>query len=151
MSENKDKCSGCGKRAQLVNKFFKLCLSCNNIRLHGDRYGKKPKTTVKSAFLNTEDTRFVLNFKNKRRDDLGLLTCEGCLGKSSNLDLSHLIPKSLKPELKRKTVNCQLLCRACHDTWEHKLEGVENLKCYQKNLETIKKLDPLYYERNFSQ
>lgn len=37
---NMEECNGCELERRIVNKFFGLCVECNNERLHGSKYGK---------------------------------------------------------------------------------------------------------------
>ena len=52
-------CSKCGEDLPIVNKHFKLCRDCNNIRLHGSKFGKQ--------YTNTLNNRTSLKASKKRR------------------------------------------------------------------------------------
>lgn len=41
------KCSECNKKKEIVNKHFGLCFECNNIRLHGNPFGKVYENSFK--------------------------------------------------------------------------------------------------------
>lgn len=138
-------CKECGS-PYVVNKKFMLCETHNNIRLHG-----KPFKTYKSGSAKLPKKNKNNEFRESKRAKDGLLFCEGCEVRAKHLDVSHLIPVSIRKDLENDDRNKQMLCRNCHDTWEHNKTGVENLFCYKKNLFLIQKMDPQYYYRNYGE
>lgn len=58
-------CSNCEEDKYIVNKYFKLCLECNNIRLYGNKYGKKPKIAIYSGRGRSKSFFSVDNIKKK--------------------------------------------------------------------------------------
>lgn len=49
-------CRECRQDLPIVNQFHKLCLTCNNIRLHGNKYGKQyDKAVFKIARIKTRN------------------------------------------------------------------------------------------------
>lgn len=130
----------------VVNRTFKLCQYHNNIRLHGKPFpSKNPIKKKKKINLNNA-------IREQMRDKYGLLTCEGCEVKRNHLDVSHLIPISIRKDLEEDGRNTQMLCRACHVIWEHgEKKDKETLICYENNLLLIKELDKQYYYRNYGE
>ncbi|MEX1383180.1 HNH endonuclease signature motif containing protein [Lutibacter sp.] len=128
----------------VVNRTFKLCQYHNNIRLHGKPFlDKKPIKQKKKINPNNA-------FRERMRASNGLLTCEGCGVRKEHLDVSHIIPISLRKDLEEDDRNRQLLCRKCHIIWEHgEKKDKEALICYENNLVLIKQLDNKYYYRNY--
>jgi hypothetical protein len=92
------KCKKCKKETEIANKHFGLCLPCNNIRLHGSKYGKQykkigrdrkslktPKNRLKHKVIDGEKVfkkqggrRFGKNF------ELDELFYEKCFNKSNH-------------------------------------------------------------------
>ncbi len=136
-------CKECGS-AYVVNRTYKLCQYHNNIRLHGKPFPiKKPIKQKKKMNLNN-------SIREEMRDSDGLLTCEGCGLRRKHLDVSHLIPISIRKDLEEDNRNLQPLCRDCHVIWEHgEKKDKEILICYNNNLNLIKQLDMKYYFRNY--
>lgn len=128
-------CVQCGS-SWVVNSYYSLCDYHNNKRL----LKSKPKKKFGS---NNE-------FRESQRLKDGSLQCEGCGIKAAHHDVSHLIPVSIRPDLKEHVENMQILCRDCHNIWEHKKSGVELLFCYRNNLNLISKMDKLYFNRNYA-
>lgn len=58
-------CQGCQKNVRIVNKFHKLCLECNNLRLYGNKFGKQYKNTLKSKPLLIKPKKRQINKNNK--------------------------------------------------------------------------------------
>ncbi len=133
------KCKVCGSPF-VINKHFSLCLKHNNIRLNGNQNEPVKKTNKKNE--NNE-------FRERQRDEYGKLTCSGCGDRSDHHDVSHIIPVSIERKLENDDLNRDILCRSCHNIWEHKLEGVKKLLCYDLYLERIKQLSEFYFNRNF--
>lgn len=56
-------CNSCHKDSKIANKHFNLCLECNNIRLHGSKYGKEynktlnRKQSIKTLIFSPGDRR----------------------------------------------------------------------------------------------
>ena len=59
-------CSKCNLDKEIVNKHFGLCLECNNLRLHGSKYGKQYKGigSNKKSFLAPKKPK---KFRNKSK------------------------------------------------------------------------------------
>lgn len=72
------KCSKCEQEKTIVNKHFKLCLECNNERLHGSKYGKQisyiPKKfpSIKPKKNKGKKSLFTKSFKSKEARDSSL-------------------------------------------------------------------------------
>ena len=181
------KCKGCNKEKRLVNSFFSLCKECNNIRLHGSKFGKsytKIKGKKKSG-TSKEKLKYVVDKGTgpiKRKIDTGKVKkkksrisertiekirkdeefyekcfnmsnhrCEEC-GKPlpkefrnsegrviARYRYSHIIPKSIAPELRHEVKNINHLCLHHHEEWEN--GDRRKMKIYEKN----KKRLPQYF------
>lgn len=170
-------CKNCDLKKRIVNKHFGLCDECNNIRLHGSKYGKqykhtkKPRKSLKSYENNLKQTNkkqsrgtknrkslFTTNIKLKKKEKTMLELdeefykkcfdnsdhkCEEC-----NCDLptnfrnedgfiearwrfSHILPKSIAPELRHNIDNINHLCLSDHQEWEN--GDKKSMKIYTKN------------------
>tara|TARA_R110002050_G_scaffold276317_4_gene421531 strand:- start:1223 stop:1738 length:516 start_codon:yes stop_codon:yes gene_type:complete len=157
-------CKKCGSK-YVVNKWFNLCSKCNNIRLHGSKYGKaivhkqNEKKPLKTALKKRVVDKGALNKKPKQKKvNKNLLLdellykrvfeksdhkCEEC-----GVDLptnfrnddgfiearyrySHIIPKSIAPELRHNDDNINNLCIKCHHEWDFGIKT--KMKIYIKN------------------
>ena len=127
-------CSKCGENRELVNKHFKLCLICNNERLSSNKMNKpvinrltySPKTVNKTQDKIGEDEKFYLECFNLSNHE-----CEEC-GKPLPTEFrdengkviarwrySHILPKSIYPELRHNVENINHLCLIHHTQWDH--------------------------------
>ena len=72
--------------------------------------------------------------------------CTGC-GSISNLEHSHIIPRSRRRDLVTEIRNITLHCRECHLIWEHgRLEEKKKLDDFTQNIKYIKEVDKQYYQ-----
>lgn len=127
-------CSKCGKDKEIVNKHFGLCLVCNSMRLESrkstnvrvERILHSPKVVNKVQVKIDEDEEFYLQCFN-----LSNHVCEECgtplptefrdeKGKViARYRYSHILPKSIYPELRHNTSNINHLCLVHHIQWDH--------------------------------
>lgn len=136
-------CKECNS-SYVVNRTHILCQYHNNIRLHGKPFPNK-KPIRQKIKVNPNNA-----FRDKMRDSEGFLVCEGCGERKKHLDVSHIIPVSLRKDLEEDERNRQMLCRKCHIIWEHgEKKDKEVLFCYNNNLNLMKQLDSKYYFRNY--
>ena len=140
------KCKKCGEEAKIVNKFFCLCKKCNNIRLYGNAFGKKydfkkskPRkiSSNKNVKIN-KDEEFYLKCFNQSNH-----VCEECGVELPNYfrdannkvvaryQYSHIVPKSIAPNLRYDINNVNILCLKCHQKWEN--GDKKSMKIYEKN------------------
>jgi len=71
--------------------------------------------------------------------------CTGC-GTSSNLEHSHLIPRSKRRDLITEADNITFHCNSCHLIWEHgTLQEMKELDDFLGNMDYIKEVDRTYY------
>lgn len=153
-------CKQCGSK-YVTNKWFKLCSGCNNIRLHGNKYGKqvdykeknlKSLKTAKNDSIKRvvdkgsnknkishkvkEGTKKVSTFKLDEElyervfNKCKVHECEECGNKlneefrneDGKINLrsrySHIIPKSIAPEIRHDDDNINNLCISCHQHWD---------------------------------
>jgi len=157
-------CIECGD-PYVINKHFKLCRRCNNLRLYGNEFGKvyeyipKPKKLIKTKYTPQKSKGFIQPSKkgSERRDrmiqkDEDLYEkvfnskphfCEECgLPLSDQFrdedgrviarwQYSHVIPKSIAPQLRHKVENINRLCLKHHEMWEN--GDKQSMKIYEKN------------------
>ena len=73
--------------------------------------------------------------------------CTGC-GTTSNLQHSHLIPRSKRRDLVTVRKNITFHCGdKCHPIWEHgTIEEKKELHDFEKSMEYIKGADFKYYQ-----
>ena len=166
-------CKECNNSKHIVNKHFGLCQECNNLRLHGSKYGKtytiskkerKPlrrrkKDVKKSLFSNVkpQDKRWVKRLAEdeafyKQSFDLSDHKCEECgcrlptefRDEEGNVNArwrySHIVAKSIAPELRHDVNNINHLCLKHHTQWDH--GDRMTMKIYEKN----KKRLPKYFK-----
>lgn len=161
-------CSGCHKEKDIVNKYFKLCLKCNNIRLYGNEYGKRYKDTKKDRKslrseingLKSNLNRLVypvdVSSKKKTMQEKDEEFYEECFNSSDHIceecgdnlpkkfrgedgkilaryRFSHIVAKSIAPELRHKIKNINDLCLKCHTKWD--FGDRKSMKIYDKNKE----------------
>jgi len=67
-------CKECGSK-YVVNKTYKLCTSCNNIRLHGSPFKKQAKIKVKPKDKSLMDLK---NSIAKEAMEINEYFCKGC-------------------------------------------------------------------------
>lgn len=138
------KCVECGS-PYVVNKKFKLCGKCNNIRLHGGSC-KKDRKPIKikaclpgGGFIKQSKRGVVTRTRVIDRDEQTYEKvfnskpnyCEECqrlLPDTFRDDegrviqrsqFSHIVPKSIAPELRHNPEAINRLCINCHSEWEH--------------------------------
>jgi chromosome condensin MukBEF MukE localization factor len=177
------KCKKCNSTKPIVNKFFGLCLSCNNLRLHGSIYGKpikyikknqsilrsnlnKVRTPIKSKKpKNKNKIIHIVDSGRRAGKSLAIYAldeifyeksfnqsnhiCEECGEKlpeefrdSSGKVImrsrySHIIAKSIAPELRHTLKNINHLCFLCHQKWD--FGEKTKMKIYTKNQKLFKK------------
>lgn len=163
-------CKNCKGDKPIVNKFFGLCLECNNIRLHGSKYGKEYKfANTKRSALRSRNTKSKKSLFSKlepkkkastrrlERDEEFYLKCfenskhrcEEC-GKrlptefrdeegnvNARWRYSHIVAKSIAPELRHDVENINHLCARHHTQWDH--GDRKSMKIYEKNKQRFPK------------
>lgn len=157
-------CKNCNTEKKIINKHFGLCQECNNLRLHGSKYGKtytmfkkeiKPlrkrkNKSKKSLFSNVKPTP-KRNVERLAKDEafyeecfnMSDHKCEEC-GKQLPTEFrdlegnvnarwrySHIIAKSIAPELRHDINNINHLCLTHHTQWDH--GDKEEMKIYISN------------------
>lgn len=164
-------CKKCKNEGQIVNSHFRLCRKCNDDRLSEKRpeksksFIKSKKVQIKrnkplksSGYIKVPEDRLKVKIGqdndvyrqvfNSRSCD-----CEEC-GKNLNEEFedeegnviarhtySHIVPKSIAPELRHNINNFNRLCLECHVRWEN--GDKENMRIFLKNV----KLFPEYLEK----
>lgn len=148
-------CNKCGGDKKIVNKHFNLCLECNNLRLHGSKYGKQytyipKKFPLRRASRNKsisirkkiEKISKDENFYKECFDSVEIHKCEECGVKLpsefkyedtilARWRYSHVIAKSIAPHLRHVIRNINHLCFKCHYKWDH--GDKRSMKIYEKN------------------
>lgn len=159
-------CNNCKKDNKIINKHFNLCLECNNLRLHGSKYGKQysmPKNNKtsanplkigsgnkksKSLFAPTlrqlkkstpkEDEAFYeecFNSSDHKCEECGQrLPTEFRDGEGKIIArwrYSHILAKSIAPELRHDIKNINHLCLQHHVQWDH--GNKRSMNIFEKN------------------
>lgn len=143
------KCKNCDNNYKIVNKHYQLCVQCNNIRLHGNKYGKAKKQTSQYAIAGARQTgkhiSLILADEQFYEECFNVCKkheCEECGGKLPKIfkhggkviaryRYSHIIPKSIAPHLRHKINNINQLCFGCHQIWD--FGNKKEMKIYKKN------------------
>ena len=69
--------------------------------------------------------------------------CEGCLQFFKGLDASHKVPLSQSIALASEPENIRLLCRECHNKWEHgTVHQIIQLECFEEDMLYLLDMDP---------
>lgn len=149
-------CKECGD-PRVINKHFCLCIKCNSQRLHKDKpkkiYQFKQSKPLKSkgyikvnqkktqAKIDKDEAFYELIFNSHPH------ICEECgcslpdqfrdeNGKViARWQYSHVIPKSISPELRHDPKNINRLCLECHSEWENGCK--EKMKIYKQNVKNF--------------
>ena len=150
-------CKKCKKDYKIVNKYYGLCLSCNNERLHGSKYGKTYNGIKRSRKSNSNDEA---KLRRQKRIDADEVFYEKCFNMSDhkceecgvNLPTefrdeegrviarwrySHIIAKSIAPELRHDVNNINHLCIECHTKWD--FGDKKSMRIYAKNAKRFKR------------
>lgn len=160
-------CKECKGSNPITNKHYGLCQECNNMRLHGSKYGKsynltsKKSTSIKPKInrlnhnvkdgIKVTKKRGTNNGKNLSLDEAfyeecfnqSNHKCEEC-GKQLPTEFrneegkviarwrySHIVAKSIAPELRHDTNNINHLCLEHHTQWD--FGDKHEMKVYTKN------------------
>lgn len=162
-------CKNCNQSLHIVNKHFNLCSDCNNIRLHGSKFGKQCNTTKTERKPLKTNVRPIKSNPNRMIHTVGgrstgktnkekiladELFYEQCFNLSDhrceecgcNLPndfrdddgrviarwrYSHVIPKSIAPEIRHNVNNINHLCIKHHQEWEN--GDRQSMKIYKNN------------------
>ena len=154
--QNMGVCKSCGKKTRIVNKYWGLCLICNIERLgaskgqSGGKVSKKHKSLPTGSYgsergnIRADEEFYERCFNNsdhrceecgrklpeKFRDDDGKII--------ARWQYSHIVPKSIAPELRHDMKNINILCLECHMKWEN--GDRKSMSIYEEN----KRLFPQY-------
>ena len=77
-------------------------------------------------------------------------TCRGrliCCQGNRGLTPSHLIARSKRKDLQDEKKNITVHCLYCHMEWEHQTPLIFLMQDFKENMERIKEMDELYYNR----
>jgi 5-methylcytosine-specific restriction endonuclease McrA len=105
----------------------------------------KPKTGYKIPKLSESGKKRLSSFeamaakiKKQIFDGKGHAECEGCAQYFASLDSSHKVPRSQSLALYDNPENIRLLCRDCHNKWEHGavLQMIE-LRCFDQDMKYL--------------
>jgi hypothetical protein len=137
-------------------------MQCNNIRLHGNKFGKQYKNVIKTNKpLRTKQRSKIKRInrklntpKRKSMLELDEIFYEQCFNSSNHLceecgknlptifrndsgrivarwRYSHIIQKSIAPQLRHDIENINHLCLQHHQQWE--TGDKENMRIYKQN------------------
>lgn len=157
-------CKNCGKDRHIVNKFFGLCQECNNLRLHGSKYGKQYQVSPKQRkplkakkgnsfrqmseravdMIKKDEEFYEKCFNNSNH------RCEECDARLNDVfrddegkvacrwRYSHILAKSIAPEFRHNLLNINSLCFLHHQQWE--FGDKKSMKIYEGNQKRIKEM-----------
>ena len=150
-------CKKCKKDYKIVNKYYGLCLPCNNERLHGSKYGKSYDGIKRSRKSNSNEASKLRRQERIDADEVFYETCfnmsdhkcEEC-GKNLPTEFrddegkviaryrySHIIAKSIASELRHDVNNINHLCIECHTKWD--FGDKKSMRIYAKNAKRFKR------------
>ena len=174
------KCSRCenevinppkSKRAETI-----LCANCAHFQKYGEsifatnqrklrekqlQYREKKKetpVTPKKRIVQVSEKQKEINEQLKKVKDkitehafnTNSHYCVGCGVTSITLDRSHILSVKHRSDLQMDKNNIQLLCRSCHNVWEHgKIDAQINLNCFLESVEYIYKNDSERFQKLF--
>lgn len=76
----------------------------------------------------------------------GFVKCHGCGHFFDTIDGSHKVPLSQSHALAAVPGNIRLLCRSCHDKWEHgTIPKMIELRCFVEDMHFLLDMDPERY------
>lgn len=110
---NKRTCKNCGKSKPVHVAFVgnnPLCKKCNR-KVNQGKKPRRPRVTFTKKTKNV-----VLERSNGK--------CEHC-GANGKLELHHMEPVCLRPDLKNSVSNLKALCPSCHQR-EHSKKGMRH-------------------------
>jgi len=140
-------CSHCYKFAK-VTKIGNWLLCDTHKELKQFQVKKKAPGGLKRTKINPRsDKKKDQDSEIKRIMKVLPATCTGCKNPMVDVEPSHLIPRSQNSLLITYFNNIRPHCRECHTKWEHKQPGVELMCDYQENLDRIKTMDLMFYNR----
>lgn len=100
-----------------------------------------PKRSAKGKAKAAEIARVTTSLKSEAREG-DFLQCGGCGEYHKRLDASHKIPLSQSIALSAEPENIRLLCRSCHDVWEHwQMPALVSLHCFFEDMEYLRAND----------
>ena len=141
-------CQECKKEVEIVNKHFKLCQKCNELRLEGGRTEKNKNPLVhrvlkKKLSSSTQDKidldekfyQECFNLSNHQCEECGVLLPTEFRDDSGKVTArwrySHILPKSTFPELRHNIDNINHLCLVHHTQWD--FGDKKTMKIYEIN------------------
>lgn len=152
----------------IYNQHFKLCAYCNRKRLDEKKRTGSKSSSGSVRTKKTSNIRVRIQRKDSRRKapksqiqkttfrqeitERRPAVCSGCNSTTRSLTVSHTIPVSLAKHLEFEHDNVELECIECHTKWEHgTIEAKKQLYNYEQKIEYIKRVDPEYFNRKFSE
>lgn len=97
-------CTGCKKDKELTNKHYKLCHECNNIRLHGNPFGKQHK------FIKKKE-KSVISKESRLKHDVK----QGIRAKKSKVIKSRMIERLRRDEVFYKECFDNTIYHVCEE------------------------------------
>ena len=94
-------CQGCNQQRTITNKHFKLCADCNNMRLHGSKFGKQ--------YSNAKVERKPLRANARRL-------------KSDSNRMNHIIVGAKSKTTKQKISEDEAFYEQCFNLSDHQCE-----------------------------
>lgn len=102
-----------------------------------------PKFSKKGAQQANRVRAIKNELKHKHTEGEEYGQCEGCLRYFKGLDASHKVPLSQSIALASEPENIRLLCRECHNKWEHgTVHQIIQLECFEEDMLYLLDMDP---------
>lgn len=163
-----DKCNH--KYAPAKSKRVNACPNCVHIEKHGEsikdamrrkqaeqqekwrkkaaeRQKSKPRTKIPAmSAKGRKKAVAVAEMKRELKEDAAegeFVQCQGCSRHFKGIDASHKVPLSQSIALSAEAKNVTLLCRDCHNKWEHGtvMQMIE-LECFVEDMHYLFDMDP---------
>lgn len=112
-----------------------------------ERERSKPRTKIPAmSAKGRKKAVAVAEMKRELKEDAAegaFVECRGCYMYFKGIDASHKVPLSQSIALSAEAKNVTLLCRDCHNKWEHGtvMEMIE-LKCFVDDMHYLFDMDP---------
>jgi hypothetical protein len=141
--------TGCGQSGMIMTNSRRLCLSCEQ-----KRKTKKPikkMTDKKRENIKTSIQYYRIAIASHIASNMGKCPCEECgvnIENPSGMNVSHIIPQSVRADLYHNPLNHNILCKvgddkrnwskSCHLQWENGNRSV--MKIYANNMKIKEEL-----------
>jgi hypothetical protein len=138
-------CKKCGQDRFIVNKHFSLCGICNSERLSNNKPTHKVEKIKRGGVkinkmqvnINADENFYLecFNLSNHECEECGAPLPNEFRDSNGKVNArwrySHILSKSIYPELRHNVKNINHLCLKHHTQWDH--GDKKNMKIYELN------------------